>query len=385
MLFFAGSKLLSSPVSSSSFKEFRGMRKRFLGGVLFALLVLAATEVFSRTQLVRLSKEFERCYRYPALAEQFAEQPGLHLIAVGNSLTERGIDPGAMERVLNGGSANQQGANSVHAAAFHAYSSGVCTWYYMINKYFWEAGRKPDFIVFNFVTNRLEREDKFLTQKGRAAQFFVSAQDRPEVLRTDLETFDQRAEFVVSSQWAAYGNRDLIANRLFAYIPGFWKYTTKVNEGLARQRVGAVGAAANAAAGDAGGAGDAPQQEPLRYEGLRRLLRKAQAEDCKLYFVAYPLPPQNPQAAYEVRPQTLQMIRDAGMEFIDMRHVPGLTPDCYMDFMHLNPKGASLYSARLAERLAPLLAKRMLAKRPRTLSSSLKAAGSTPPEQGRGN
>jgi hypothetical protein len=58
------------------------------------------------------------------------------------------------------------------------------------------------------------------------------------------------------------------------------------------------------------------------------------------------------EAPYVLDVQAQWILQEAGMELIDLRAVPELTPNDYRDMIHLNESGRLKYSRRLAQILA---------------------------------
>ena len=96
---------------------------------------------------------------------------------------------------------------------------------------------------------------------------------------------------------------------------------------------------------------------PRTHRALQRLLRTAAEHGVRLAFVAYPTRLDSGRPPYVVLPETLQVLRDAGAPFFDLRHVAGLQGDAmYDDEVHLSAAGRIPYSRALATALTPLIA-----------------------------
>jgi hypothetical protein len=252
---------------------------------------------------------------------------------VGNSATERGVDAGEFQEA-----AERKTGEAVAADLFVADGSRVGTWYYLLQRYFWRPGRHADLVLINFYKTDLADADQ--EEVGRLAQFFTTPADWPELFHTDLRQLDQQADFLLSSVWATYAARFRIKDRLLeALIPNYAGYTSQVNDvnwRHVRQK------------------GVTSHQAPT-YRELRRLLSQAQCAGTRLCFVAYPTRGYARNTTYPVDPEAVRLIREAGMEFVDLRQMTELAADRYADEIHLNEAGRRVYSRQLGEAVSPMI------------------------------
>lgn len=315
--------------STSSFKP----AKRWL--VVLALLgIFGALEVFTRTRLFGSSKDFRRFAGYDERARKLEEGAGVRFALVGNSSTDRGVDPAALHEALaaNGLSATED--------LFVADRSRINTWHFMLGKYFFRPGVRPDWVVVTFYENDLEDGNQI--EIGRLAQFFTSVRDWPSVFDVDLPDLSQRADFVISSGWATFAAKERIRERVLkGLVPNFEDYALHAN--------GAIYGYERRRAALAAGA----LRRPGTYRALQRLLQTASESGVRLIFVAYPTRPVPGRLQYEVPEATLAVLRQAKVPFIDLRRVEGLeSAEWYEDDVHLNPQGRVPYSKALARELA---------------------------------
>jgi hypothetical protein len=322
---------MSSSTSSSDRTPWEPLlgRKVWLGVLLF----VAALEVFTRVSLHDRSKDFRRFAGYPARAEALVATGNARRIAfIGNSATDRGVDPRVVEATL------ARNGRPTAAALFVADQSRVDTWRYIFERYFARPERKPDLVVVTFYENDLE--DGNPIEIGRLAQFFTSVRDWPELFQVNLRTLDERAAFVISSFSATYAARERIRERLLeALVPGFKEHTGRVNDIIFQhERRRALAAPAPAT--------------PPRFAALEHLLDRAAERGITLCFVAYPTLVAGGRTPYELRPELLALLARRGIRLIDLRHVPDLGPALYADEVHLTEAGRERYSAVVGDALA---------------------------------
>ena len=305
---------------SSSIFSSRTLRVAFV-----VLVVMAGVELFTRFKLFRMSKDFRRFTDYPALASTL-DRP-VDIAFIGNSATLRGVDPTRFAQALREASGIE-----ARAGLFTADASRINTWHYMLEHYFWRPRVGPRTFVITFYEDDLADGNRI--EIGRLAQFFTDWRDWPEVLGTDLTDFGQRAEFIVSSLWATQASRARIRERTLGLIPGYGDYLTEANQALYRHRQGAE-----------------PPRRKRTHAALERLLARAHDEGSRLIFVAYPTLACAHGKCYDLDPETVGIVRQAGMTLIDLRHAPELGPERYADDVHLDDEGRARFSRMLGRAL----------------------------------
>lgn len=307
----------------SSISSSKGLRV-----ALVVVVGLLGLELFTRLKLFAMSKDFRRFAGYGELAATVA-RPG-DVAFVGNSATEHGIDPRIFAEAL--ASATGQPAR---VERFTADASRVNTWYFMIERYFWRPARHPGRIILTFYEDDLADGNR--VEIGRVAQFFTTWADWPAVMGIDLPELTQRVEFVASSLWATYAARARIRERTLGLIPGYGDFLVRSNDALFKH---------------AHRAGPPRAPATRTYHALERLLARARAAGTPLVFVAYPPIEAAKGHPYELDPAMVAILRDAGAPLVDLRRVPEIGPELYVDDVHLGAEGRALYSRICARALA---------------------------------
>ncbi len=323
---------MSSSISSSERAEARPPRR--LGAALVVAACVLATllglEVISRVVLVDASRDLHRFRGYAEAARDLGRAAAFRVALVGNSATDRGVDPELLASSLSGSL-----GQPLQAGKFVADASRINDWYHILNHYFWRPGVSADLFVVTFYENDIE--DGNAIEIGRMARFFTDRADWPSVFDVDLPAAGDRIEFLVATGWASFALRSRIRERALGLaVPGYQPFAVALNEANAShlRRRAAPGPAA-----------------PSGYRALDRLLAAARAHGSRLVFVAYPTP-----VPYDIPAESARRIAEAGMTLLDLRtFATDLQPRRYADDVHLTPEGASLYSRRLAEALSPLI------------------------------
>ena len=303
----------------------------------YVLLTILATftgmEVITRMWLIPASKDLARFANYSHHAEQLTKKPGTRIALIGNSTTQRGVNLTELTDQLQ-----LSTGQPFSTDMFVADASKINTWYYMLNQYFWKAGRKPDLFVVTFYENNLIDGNRM--EIGRVAQFFTDQTDWPELFQNELNNLSDQAEFVFSSYWATLAARDRIKQRVMkALVPGFEDYRFAINTAGHEQVT------------------KKNSSQPVVHGTLERLLEHAKRDGTRFVFVAFPTRDCRIGNPYSLREETTKVIEDSGMIFIDLRNIPALTEEMYADKLHLTEAGQMVYSNILANRLAPALSK----------------------------
>ncbi len=310
----------------------RPLRPLLIRLALVLLVVFAGLEVVMREVLFPRSRDFVRFASYPERAEALVRRNGLRLAFIGNSATQRGLAPDQFVAELP-----NPAQRPVHVDVFVADGSQINTWHYMIKQSFWRRDLNPDWFIVTFFGTGLEDGDPI--EIGRLAQFFTQPDDWPGVLAVDLPAPADRAEFLLSTTWATYAARDRIRKRvLAAVVPDYKEFAEELHADQHRHPTKVAATA-----------------PPRTCKALERLLATATEHGNRVCFVAFPTRPDGIHASYHISPQVQRLIRDAGMELLDLRNVPGLHVEHYEDDYHLTPAGAAIYTRHFTKALAPIV------------------------------
>lgn len=298
------------------------------------LLFVCMVEIFTRVVLFRSSKDLRRFQTYPAKIQNLKNEKS-RVVLIGNSLTERGLNPDILKQELN-----TTVPGDFFVDMFVADASKINVWYYMVNQYFWKENLNPELFVISFYEGNLA--DGNSLELGRLAQFFTRREDWSEVFRFDIQDTGQQLEFGVSSVWATYAVRDRIRERVLGgLVPHFKDVTEEVNSVNVRMhRRGKV---------------DKPVAART-YLTLKRLLERGKQKNNRFCFVAFPTISNGKRSEYPIDPELVALIKAYGMEFIDMRHFPELDASYYADDIHLTPEGAAIYTKKFSKELRAILA-----------------------------
>jgi hypothetical protein len=289
--------------------------RRWARPLALVLLALVFTEAAARLVLVPASRDLAGCASFPARARALFAAPGPHLVVVGNSSTRGGVDPQLLEQRLD-----------VRVGVFAADSGMITSFYWILTHVFFGSGLKPPVVVVPYFGDQLA--DGEAIDVGRLSRYFSTPYDWAELFRFDLVGLDQRAALVLSWLSAAYATRARLKSRVLDVFPD---YETSVQE-------------ANRVLRDH----DRRKAPPHRFETLRRLIGRAQQNGTRICFVAMPMRDERTAIPDPAR----RIVRDGGMELLDLRQIDGLGAQHFADFVHLNGAGRAVFSEALASALA---------------------------------
>ena len=299
--------------------------------LLVLALALLGLEAVTRLKLFHMSKDFVQFASYPERAATLGGRDGTRVAVIGNSITHEDIDPGAFAERL-------QALTGTHAYADilsvdHSY---INTWQYVLEQYFWRPDHHVDVVMIPFWGTNLYDGNEI--EIGRLAQFFTTVDDWPEILTRDLRTNADRADFLVSSGWATFAARDRMRELVFTVaLPDFKGYARREQDVVTNHQIAV-------AAGK-------PKPRRTAY-ALERLLRRAREEHTTLLFIAFPTLHVEWSDTYE---DLARLIDQAGMRYMDLRGTGDVGERNYVDLVHMNEAGRTIFTRRLAESIAPLL------------------------------
>jgi hypothetical protein len=309
-----------------------------------------AMEGVTRTKFFDMSKDFRRFPAYYRRAAQLSRAPGVSVALLGNSSTDRGIDPDALEARF------KAAGITTGVDKFVADSSHIETWYYMANQYFWKPKSDPKLIVVTFFGTSLQDGNRL--DLGRLAQFFTTPGDWRQVMG-DLPDNGSRIEYAASAVWATYAVRDRIQERaLNVFVPKYKSFVRELHRENAPDAADVAPTPDNADKQRKPMGNDNAHDEkkaespPPTYRVLKRFLETARAHGSKVCFVDFP----TSVTVYELDRQVPRIVKAAGGEFFDLRRLPGMKASFYDDPIHLNDAGRVYYTTAMARLLVPVVA-----------------------------
>jgi hypothetical protein len=291
--------------------------------------ILLALEGVTRFQLFARSRDIRQFLSYPARATRLASGNGVRVAVLGNSVTHENIDPEQLADSLG-----RRDHVPVRADIISADHSYVDSWYFMLERYFWRPGNHVDMVVIPFWGWNLY--DGNPMEVGRLAYFFTTLEQWTEVLPT-LPTAAERLEWATSSMFASYAVRDRMREFAFTYLLPDYQGWLRLQQRVETDREETAPATQTRA--------------PRSLDQLERLLRAAQRHGTRLCFVAVPTLHEEWNGPL---PDVVALIAAAGMDYVDLRQLD-VGAERFVDRVHMTPAGRALLTARLAERLPPLV------------------------------
>lgn len=285
-------------------------------------LVLFACELAIRWREDDLSLDLKHIRQIPEISQTLSHRDKTKVLFLGNSLTRNGVDKDVLEQEFAA-----QGIKPPQIERVFPDGTGIRAWYYVFNHYFVVKKQLPDIMIVSFASALLQDNQRLDT--GQTARYFTSAADIPEVFRIDIHDFDGRVEYCLASGSVAFANRNRVRLRLLdSLIPDYRTTEQWMNESLKNKE------------------NRASQNVRPTYQRLEQFVHLAEANGVKVIVVAMPQ-----KEHYTLDPGLQPVVESAGGTLIDARDVDGLTRADFMDQLHLNPTGATIYSRYLARQL----------------------------------
>ncbi|MEZ5354634.1 MAG: hypothetical protein R2762_18530 [Bryobacteraceae bacterium] len=280
-----------------------------------------------RSREASLSLDIQHIRRIPAIVNELQASGSPNVLFLGNSLTRHGVQADTVAESLR-----TAGAEPTHVYEIYPDDTTLTDWHYLYRRYLVERGVHPDVLVVGFVLAQME--DTQALHAERVGRYFSDLSAAPEMFREDFVSAGDRVGFLLARVSSLYANRERLRDRaLHALIPGYAQTAQEVNFSAKR--------AAEAKAVRLG-----PKPAPT-YKKLRRFLRMTQESGARTVVVAMPQP-----EPYEVSPGMVSAVESTGARFLDMRSLPGISDEDYLDGFHLAPTGARVYSEHLAKLLS---------------------------------
>ena len=293
-----------------------------------ALLAVLACEIGVRLLGGHLSFNVQHIQAIPAMASELARSGRPRTLFLGASPIRLGIDLDEWIRDLS-----LLGIGPGDAREAVPDASWVNEWYYLFLNQFVRRKALPDVVITGF-TSTTQLSDQKLSGP-RVGALFGDFSNIRELFSQDLSGIDEKAGFLIGRAFWVYGVRDTLRRRIGdLLIPGYREGVRQIEEWARTERLRKR--SLEAARGPA-----------QTYHGLRRFVELFRDNQVRLLMVALPTPAMQP-----IDPEVQTTIESGGAAFIDGRTVPGMTKDDFLDWIHLNERGARKFTKWLAREAA---------------------------------
>jgi hypothetical protein len=205
----------------------------------------------------------------------------------------------------------------------------ILDWYYLFRHDF-GAGNAPDYVVLSYALQQLA--DGSAIHSDRIAGYFGGWSNAAEILTRDLTSLNERVDYVLSSAFRLWSERERVRSRVLGVAtPDYLETARRLNDTV--RATSASGANA-----------------PVTYSRLRRFLALCAERGTRVVVVAMPQP-----NSYALDPGLEAVLAQGKAQLLDMRSGEGLSADDYADGYHLSPRGAERYSEVLGRRLGEVI------------------------------
>lgn len=290
--------------------------------ILCVLVALLGAEFALRALEPRLSGNLRHIHDIPAIMAKI-ETAGKSLLFLGNSLTNNAVDPQAFQHL----SSNYRAGGAVEKITPDG--TALSDWYCIYQNHIATHAAPPEAIVLGFAWAQLS--DQYPIDPVRLGGLFCRAADIQSLSSTGLSHHVNVLAFLAGAYSHVYLNREAIRNRVLdMLIPHYRDLTQSLNR-----------------IPDAEGADSGSTRPAYTYETLVRFIQDMAQRGTRLILVAMPV-----QDGYEIDPALIDVSELHGIQFLDMRHTPGIERTMFADPIHLNEEGRERFTAVLANRLA---------------------------------
>ncbi len=302
----------------SFISNFRRELKIF--GLLIAILLGA--ELVVRVSEPALSLDIKHIRDIPEIAELLSASKSKRILFLGNSLTRQGVDIDIFTESAKAGKPEE-----ISVAKVFPDDTTIADWYYVFKRFFVKPQRLPDTLILGFYGSNLEDPRNIKT--SALAHNFTDWDDLPEIYEHDVKDFESRADFIFSKISYCHANRERIGKRILdILIPNY------------RDSVYQIGKYSK-------GKEQGGPQRAATYESLVRFLEIARLNNVKIMIVAMPV-----KNKYKTDDDVIDLLRRSGIKFLDASNLERIAPDMFLDEIHLNERGAAVYSKYIGENLS---------------------------------
>ena len=294
-----------------------------LGGegrvVLFLALCILLAEGGMRLIEKRLSKDIEHIRSMPGVARQMREHKGENILFVGNSLTRCSIAPDIIreKRVADG-------AHDPAVFFFNPDATNIVNWDYGVRRWFLNAGAVPDEVFIG--TGPPHLADNIGGDATRLGAFYVSADQIPRAMRDDMQSWEQKCEFMLARFSILFASRLRVKPHVLGtLIPDYFDMEQWVNN---QRNPGAREVVA-------------PSATFHHLDALLQVLRQS-GITAHVFTIPQPKP-------YDLPPEALRVISAQGARLHHLANIPGISSAHFKDGYHLDAAGAAIFSRALAE------------------------------------
>lgn len=294
-----------------------------------ALGVLIAGEAIFRIVETRLSGNIDHMIHAPAILHQFASgSDGGHsekILVMGNSLTHNGVDTELLK-------SEWSAARGGDVEVFRYTPDGTFSWdwYCMTSILRQMENPEIDHVVLGFAWHLLA--DQRQPEPSRLGGYLCPTSEISALYRFGMRDSAELGEFLMAKGFHLYASRDAVRHGILSrLVPDY--------EEVTQELLGTTGR-------DAGKESTEHSGQVLTYRIFRKLIENLKVSGARITLVA--MPETNP---YTVDPEVLFLANDLGVEFLDYRLLPNITPDSFKDPIHLNRDGAGILTRKLSSDL----------------------------------
>ena len=296
------------------------------------LVVVAVVGLFEAGVRVRdrLSPKWDESllHGFARDARELKTEPGIRVILMGNSLTRGGYNLEVLQKELKA-----VGGDPISIRNCGMHASMMVEWYYVFKRNF-TGDNAPDVLVVSLSPDGAEDGNPHAYRINWLSDE-VQWRDVPELVTTDLRSFDLSAQLLLSRLSSVMAHQwNIRVDLVYTHIPHFWEGMQDLN---GRANLAAIDRLKNART--------TPPPAPT-YALLKRFMGLVAANHTRLLVVAMPV-----REHYEIDPGLPRALEAGGMAFMDCRDIEELTADKFADGWHLTDGGAVIFSKYMARHL----------------------------------
>ena len=291
--------------------------------LLLVAFFLVFSEALLRTNLDRLSGNIAHIKSFDQTIIDINNSNKKTVLFVGNSLIGNAINEELFSRDF-------AGTEKKDADVYKMVPDGTDIWdWYCIAKNKFTGNRLPGLLINGFAWLQLSDEEK--PDPSRLAGDFCGVRDLPDLYQMGLSDTEDVMEYLLAGGSSIFANREAINKRVLSLlIPHYKRMTQLINNEANTRNKGKQ------------------QTAPLyTYNLLKKYMSLFNRGGTKIVFISMPVIDD-----YKVDDKLISLIKSSGNFYLDYRHLAGITPDLFIDPIHLGKAGSRIFTGKLAVELA---------------------------------
>ncbi len=286
--------------------------------IIFILFVIITCELIIRGTGAELSGNIAHIETFSKTAQKISDNKNETVLFLGNSLVGNALNTDVFSE-----SVSKLGLTNTNAYKFVPDATVIWDWYCIVKNEFTGSDKYPDVIINGFAWWQLSDQER--PEPGRLGGYFCEVSDIADLYSSGMNKDEDIIKYLISSGSYFFTNRDLIKKRFLEKV--IFAYQTsvqKINEKENYRNNTAI--------------------NTKTYSLLTKYISFLKDKGVKIVFISMPV-----KDDYGVDNELISTLDEYGAQYLDYRHMNGITSDLFIDPIHLGSEGSRIFTSKLAE------------------------------------